>query len=153
MFSIQLVRNSLAGWVRNLTKIISNGFPKAVGDGFWPSRGGFLGHLGSLGEGFWVTLGALGRAFGSPYCPKAPRTETDTKSVKVGRSLGYPKEPQNDSFPMKTTETGWVQGRNHFVNECCKKYYFLKDFVSILMPFVRAWKWKKQWKLCNRMQI
>ena len=57
--------------------------------------------FGPLGEGFWVTLGALGRAFGSPYCPKAPRTETDTKSVKVGRSLGYPKEPQNDSFPMK----------------------------------------------------
>ena len=36
---------TLAGWVRNLTKITSNGFPKAVGDGFWPSWGGLLGHL------------------------------------------------------------------------------------------------------------
>ena len=121
-------QKTLAGWVRNLTKITSNGFPEAVGDGFWPSWGGLLGHL------------SVQRPPGQKQTPKV---------WKLAAPWGTQRNPKMTVFLWKHIKIR----KNSSVNECCKKYYFLKDFVSILMPFVRAWRWKKQWKLCNCMQI
>ena len=99
---------TLAGWVRNLTKITSNGFPKAVGDGFWPSWGGLLGHLGGLGEGFWVTL-----------LSKGPQDRNRHQKCESWWLPGVPKGTPKWQF---SHENLIKIRKNSSVNECCKNY-------------------------------
>ena len=97
---------TLAGWVRNPTKITSNGFPKAVGDGFWPSWGGLLGHLGGLGKGFWVTLLSKG--------PQDRNRHQKCESWPLpGVPKGTPKWQFSHEHLIKIRQKSSV-------NECCK---------------------------------